>query len=100
MWGELYAGQCYLGFFTNGRVVIFFAKTEENELTFSATLAWEDPDVYLTMLGLSFAAADSVLCIAHEGKNHTEYSSAVRQSMKSMVDLLCPLADRQIARPA
>lgn len=98
MWGELLATQTRLGAFTNGHFVMFYARTGDQELTFSDLLDWEDLRVHDAFAGLSLAAADSVLCVPRrKRRNEEHYRQSIKDSMLEILDSVCPAAERRIA---
>ena len=80
--------------------MIYFAKTAENELTFSDTLDWDDERVYTSLMGLSLAAADSVLCVGR-GKQQSldQFRAAVEASMEEILSSICPRDERYAQYP-
>lgn len=58
LWGQLHYFNCGLGFCTNGKVIIFYARADQNTLVVSSIIGWEEPIVHQAMAGFSFAAVD------------------------------------------
>lgn len=80
--------------------MIYFAKTAENEITFSDMLNWNDERVYTSLMGLSLAAADSVLCAKkRRGQTHDEFRDQAQASMVNILASICPENERYIQYP-
>lgn len=45
MWGELHAHQSRLAFFSSGEHHMLVFKTDDDELTFSDFICWDDPEL-------------------------------------------------------
>lgn len=69
-----------MGIWTNGEVMAICMRTGRNELTFSHTRPWTDPEALLVVAALSFAAVHS-----HVGGVDMQY----------IIDELCPVETRR-----
>lgn len=81
---------------------MFYAKTDDDELTFSNMISWESPKLYTTLMGFSLAAADAILTVLPKPKEKRDadaFRQAVLNEMAATVNRVCPATDRQIAFP-
>jgi hypothetical protein len=58
IWGELHFFHAWFGVWTNGSKLIVFARTDQQELTFSDVRDWEDPTLHQALFGLCMAGID------------------------------------------
>ncbi|KAF8485605.1 hypothetical protein JB92DRAFT_3025772 [Gautieria morchelliformis] len=78
LWGELHFFQAHWGACTNGRKIVIFARTGQNELTLSEIHNFdEDPSVHRALIGMCFAAIDE------------------RGGLRFVTDTLCPVQHRE-----
>ncbi|EKM53516.1 uncharacterized protein PHACADRAFT_163839 [Phanerochaete carnosa HHB-10118-sp] len=74
---------------------MFYARTDENELTFSNILNLQDVCVHKAVMGLSLAATNSVLCVPRNaGDSKQAYIAAIEQSMQDILKSVCPENER------
>ena len=81
IWSEVCLYSAEMGLWTNGKIICMVMKTGPNELTFSYTKDWNDPDLHVALAVFSFAASNA----AAEGL-----------TIEGIIDNLCPPTSREI----